>query len=205
MRLPATLKVPRAISSFVSSGSSSYSSDAILCASTLAKLLPRSLVDAVRETGFFPVIGLPHRKDVAGSATLNVTYDHQPAGEQVEADDAALAVVVSIILDLERGAGKNLRRISEIEAALGQGLVALGGIESDLHRINVATIIIPSSHYFGHKDRAKTIAVAEKLSALRTEGYFQERAARADIPKALGVLERAGKGQPPVKGDDLPK
>jgi len=49
------------------------------------------------------------------------------------------------------------------------------------------------------------VAVAEKLSALRTESYFQERAARADIPKALDVLKRAGVGNPPVAGDALPK
>ncbi|HML91737.1 toxin-antitoxin system HicB family antitoxin [Methyloceanibacter sp.] len=48
------------------------------------------------------------------------------------------------------------------------------------------------------------VAVAEKLSALRTESYFQERAVRADIPKALDILNRAGKGNPPVKGDELP-
>jgi hypothetical protein len=49
------------------------------------------------------------------------------------------------------------------------------------------------------------VAVAEKLSALRTESYFQERAARADIPRALEVLQRAGAGKPPIKGDELPK
>ena len=48
------------------------------------------------------------------------------------------------------------------------------------------------------------VAVAEKLSALRTESYFQERAARAQIPKALDILKRAGVGNPPVKGDELP-
>jgi hypothetical protein len=48
------------------------------------------------------------------------------------------------------------------------------------------------------------VAVAEKLSALRVENYFQERAARADIPKALDILRRAGKSKPPVKGDELP-
>lgn len=48
------------------------------------------------------------------------------------------------------------------------------------------------------------VAVAEKLSALRTESYFAERAARADIPEALRILSRAGKGKPPVKGDELP-
>jgi hypothetical protein len=45
------------------------------------------------------------------------------------------------------------------------------------------------------------VAVAEKLSALRTEKYFTERAARADLPKALGILKRAGAGNPPIKGD----
>lgn len=49
------------------------------------------------------------------------------------------------------------------------------------------------------------VAVAEKLSALRTESYFAERAARADIPKALDILKRAGKGKPPVEGDELPE
>ncbi len=47
------------------------------------------------------------------------------------------------------------------------------------------------------------VAVAEKLSALRTEAYFAERAARADIPKALETLSRLGQGQPPAPGDEL--
>jgi hypothetical protein len=47
------------------------------------------------------------------------------------------------------------------------------------------------------------VAVAEKLSALRTESYFAERAARADIPKAIAVLKRAGGGNPPEEGDAL--
>ena len=46
------------------------------------------------------------------------------------------------------------------------------------------------------------VAVAEKLSALRTEDYFRERAARASVEKAKGVLERAGKGRPPLPGDE---
>ena len=49
------------------------------------------------------------------------------------------------------------------------------------------------------------VAVAEKLSALRTEAYFQERARRADVPKALRLLARAGADNPPVKGDEIPK
>jgi hypothetical protein len=49
------------------------------------------------------------------------------------------------------------------------------------------------------------VAVAEKVSALRTERYIAERAARANISGALHVLSRAGVGRPPVKGDELPK
>jgi hypothetical protein len=44
------------------------------------------------------------------------------------------------------------------------------------------------------------VAVAEKLSALRTEDYFSQRAAGANLPKALRILERAGAG---LKGDEL--
>jgi hypothetical protein len=47
------------------------------------------------------------------------------------------------------------------------------------------------------------VAVAEKLSALRTEKHFAERARRASIPKALGILRRAGVGNPPMKGDKV--
>ena len=43
------------------------------------------------------------------------------------------------------------------------------------------------------------VAVAEKLSALRAESYFSERAARADIPRALDILKRAGVGNSPAK------
>jgi hypothetical protein len=48
------------------------------------------------------------------------------------------------------------------------------------------------------------VAVAEKLSALRTERYFQERGAKGDVGRALEVLERAGVGNPPLKGDETP-
>lgn len=47
------------------------------------------------------------------------------------------------------------------------------------------------------------VAVAEKLSALRTETYFAERAARGDIGKALEALKRAGVGNPPAPGDEI--
>jgi hypothetical protein len=46
------------------------------------------------------------------------------------------------------------------------------------------------------------VAVAEKLSALRTADYFKERAARADVGKALELLDRAG-DEPPREGDEI--
>jgi hypothetical protein len=47
------------------------------------------------------------------------------------------------------------------------------------------------------------VAVAEKLSALRTEEYFRERAGRADVGLAKAILKRAGKGKAPVAGDEI--
>ena len=47
------------------------------------------------------------------------------------------------------------------------------------------------------------VAVAEKISALRTEDYFRERADRAKIGKAKRILSRAGRGKPPVAGDAI--
>lgn len=49
------------------------------------------------------------------------------------------------------------------------------------------------------------VAVAEKVSALRTEEYFAERAAKGDVKKAFQVLKRAGEGNEPVAGDELPR
>jgi hypothetical protein len=47
------------------------------------------------------------------------------------------------------------------------------------------------------------VAVAEKVSALRTEDYFRERAARGDVARAKRILKRAGRGNPPVPGDEI--
>ena len=48
------------------------------------------------------------------------------------------------------------------------------------------------------------VAVAEKVSALRTEDYFRQRASRADRAETLAILEKAGKANSPVQGDKLP-
>jgi len=39
------------------------------------------------------------------------------------------------------------------------------------------------------------VAVAEKLSALRTDDYFRERASRANISTAKRILKRVGRGR----------
>lgn len=47
------------------------------------------------------------------------------------------------------------------------------------------------------------VALAEKVSALKTAAFFQERAARADQEKALSILDSV-KNLPPITGDELP-
>ena len=46
------------------------------------------------------------------------------------------------------------------------------------------------------------LAVAEKLSALRTEEFFRERGAHASIKKARRILKRTGK-EPPREGYEI--
>ena len=46
------------------------------------------------------------------------------------------------------------------------------------------------------------LSVAEKMSALRTEDFFKERAAKADRAAFLAVLDKAP-DVPPVPGDEL--
>ena len=46
------------------------------------------------------------------------------------------------------------------------------------------------------------LAVAEKISALRTEEFFRERGARANMKKARKILKRAGK-EAPREGDEI--
>lgn len=45
-------------------------------------------------------------------------------------------------------------------------------------------------------------AVAEKLSALRTADFFEERRARADVGAALEIMNRK-RGEAPRKGDEV--
>lgn len=47
-------------------------------------------------------------------------------------------------------------------------------------------------------------AVAEKVSALQTARFFEDRRARADFKTFDKILRRRG-GKPPRKGDEMPE
>jgi hypothetical protein len=47
------------------------------------------------------------------------------------------------------------------------------------------------------------LALAEKVSALKTDAFFRERAARANPEKASAILDSVRK-LPPTSGDELP-
>jgi hypothetical protein len=47
------------------------------------------------------------------------------------------------------------------------------------------------------------VAVAEKLSALRTEKYFRERGQRGNVTRAKRILKRAGSRNAPAPGDEV--
>jgi hypothetical protein len=49
-----------------------------------------------------------------------------------------------------------------------------------------------------------SIAVAEKIATLRTDDFFRERARRANVEKALQLLEKAGT-EAPQPGDEMPE
>lgn len=49
------------------------------------------------------------------------------------------------------------------------------------------------------------VAVAEKVSALRTVEYFRERALRANRAETMQILKRAGRNNEPISGDELPE
>jgi hypothetical protein len=47
------------------------------------------------------------------------------------------------------------------------------------------------------------VAVAEKISAMRTETFFLTRAGQANLDDARKILNRTGRGAPPVAGDEI--
>jgi hypothetical protein len=48
------------------------------------------------------------------------------------------------------------------------------------------------------------VAVAEKISAIRTIDYIKDRAKKGDVRRAIELLERMGTDEPPQEGDEIP-
>jgi len=49
------------------------------------------------------------------------------------------------------------------------------------------------------------VAVAEKLAVTRTMEFFQRYTRDANVARAMEILNKAGAGNPPMPGDELPK
>lgn len=49
------------------------------------------------------------------------------------------------------------------------------------------------------------LAIAEKISALETVRYFEQRSAKANGKSLTEVLRRSQANEPPIAGDELPK
>ena len=75
--------------------------------------------------------------------------------------------------------------------------------------LRLSTSIKRAAEQLAHEDGVSlnqfiATAVAEKVSALRTVGYLEKRAKRADRSLFDDVLARASRGQPPMPDDELP-
>jgi hypothetical protein len=49
------------------------------------------------------------------------------------------------------------------------------------------------------------VAVAQMIAVHNAEDYISLRARRANLPRALEILRKAGRGNPPMDGDELPE
>jgi hypothetical protein len=49
------------------------------------------------------------------------------------------------------------------------------------------------------------VAVAQMIAVHHASSYMTMRAARANPERALEILNRAGRGNPPIQGDELPE
>ncbi len=49
------------------------------------------------------------------------------------------------------------------------------------------------------------VAVAQMLAANRASNYIAIRAKRANVDEVLEIVRKAGRGNPPIEGDELPE
>src|SRR3954467_2271792 len=101
------------------------------CASTLA----RSDFKVRRETGFFTIVCLSHAEYVARCPPRGVADHDETARQQAITDDAALAVVLAQIFNLDCKALEDNSPVFEIQPAINQSACTLGRVEGDAHRL----------------------------------------------------------------------
>ena len=78
---------------------------------------------------------------MASRATHGVADHHHAVTKETHREDALLAVVSPIVLNLQRESLQDHTRILEVESALGESPFALSGIVRDQHDINVYTLL----------------------------------------------------------------
>jgi hypothetical protein len=86
-------------------------------------------------------MAVPHRNDVTVRTALGPDENHHSAIQPSCGDHAHVAQIGLFAGPSGMIALEYPRRIGEIKPAMGEGSVALGGVESDFHGINVNTII----------------------------------------------------------------
>ena len=80
--------------------------------------------------------------------------------------------------------------------------------EDEARAITLAQGNLAESEFHTHVelregDRCVCKLLKAKVPPPHTESYFADRAARADVPAALAVLERAGRDRSPLPGDEV--
>jgi hypothetical protein len=100
----------------------------------------------------FAVIGFPHAEYVAIRATRRVANHDHSSSQQSEADNARLAVVPAVVLDLERRSGKtSAASLKSSPRSASVAALLLGS------KVTVTTLL------YLHKRGAATLAVQDAL------------------------------------------
>lgn len=127
--LPAFLKTVRENISSVISGSSSYSSGLMTCASTRLRSEPKVGCKA----SFFTIVCLSHAEYVTNIATRRVPNNHESILQHTEAQDPDFAVVLPCVFNLGGHSVKDPRCVLKIKPPVSQCLIALRRVVRDTH------------------------------------------------------------------------
>ena len=112
---PPLFTTARDNASSESSGSSLYSRARMACASTLA----RSDFKVRRETGLFTIVCLSHAEYVARCTARGVANYNETPGQQAVANDAAFAIVLARVFDLDRDALEDDDCVFKVQPSIG--------------------------------------------------------------------------------------